>query len=144
MATIKALIRSTRKDGVVNIRFRLSDGRNVQLFHSSDILIDINLWDAKKECVKTRALCKDDVRKRINDSIDERKKLLLSIYDANKNTELTSAIFEELIDKELYPQKYDLKDDGFSDLMELYFRKRKYSDVRAQYYQVLVRALQIF
>ena len=42
MATIKALIRSTRKDGVVNIRFRLSDGRNVQLFHSSDILIEFN------------------------------------------------------------------------------------------------------
>lgn len=30
MATVKALIRTTKKEGTVNIRFRLSDGRDIQ------------------------------------------------------------------------------------------------------------------
>lgn len=37
MTTVKAFIRTGKKDKEVNVRFRLSDGRNVQLFHKSDI-----------------------------------------------------------------------------------------------------------
>lgn len=33
MTTVKAFIRTGKKDKEVNVRFRLSDGRNVQLFH---------------------------------------------------------------------------------------------------------------
>ena len=38
MTTVKAFIRTGKKDKEVNVRFRLSDGRNVQLFHKSDIM----------------------------------------------------------------------------------------------------------
>ena len=39
MTTVKAFIRTGKKDKEVNVRFRLSDGRNVQLFHKSDIMV---------------------------------------------------------------------------------------------------------
>ena len=54
MATVKAFIRSSKKDNFVNIRFRLSDGRNIQLFHTSEILVQPSIWDEKKEQYKSK------------------------------------------------------------------------------------------
>ena len=54
MATVKAFIRSTSRKGNktdVAVRFRLSDGVNIQLYHTSDIMVDPEVWDAKKECI---------------------------------------------------------------------------------------------
>lgn len=56
MATVKAFIRTGKKDDLVNIRFRLSDGRNIQLFHVSDIMVNPSLWDAKKEEYKRETI----------------------------------------------------------------------------------------
>lgn len=41
MATVKAFIRtSTKAKDFVNVRFRLTDGRNIQLFHKSDLKVN--------------------------------------------------------------------------------------------------------
>lgn len=55
MATVK-IVRTTRKRTEVNIRFRLSDGRGVQIFHSSGIMVNPELWDAKNETKTGRVL----------------------------------------------------------------------------------------
>nr|WP_252208727.1 hypothetical protein [Bacteroides uniformis] len=60
MTTVKAFIRTGKKDKEVNIRFRLSDGRNVQLFHKSDIMVSPTLWDAKTEKYKAKSIIKLD------------------------------------------------------------------------------------
>ena len=55
MATIKAFIRtSTKTKDFVNVRFRLTDGRTVQLFHKSDIKVNPNDFDAKNETIKAK------------------------------------------------------------------------------------------
>ena len=53
MSTVKALIRvsKSKQNTDVHIRFRLSDGRGVQLFHVSELIINSDLWDEKNECV---------------------------------------------------------------------------------------------
>ena len=53
MATVTAFVRtsSTKSDLNVNLRFRLRDGRNTQLFYKSDIMLNPDLWDGKKEKV---------------------------------------------------------------------------------------------
>ncbi len=68
MATVKAFIRvSKKKIKTANIRFRLSDGRKVQLFHQSDITIDPNLWDESKEAVKAKVIFENrDWMRRLN------------------------------------------------------------------------------
>lgn len=54
MASVKAFIRVSTKRKSVTVRFRVSDGRNVQLFYKSDILVDPTAWDEKKECIKAK------------------------------------------------------------------------------------------
>ena len=99
MTTVKAFIRTGKKDKEVNVRFRLSDGRNVQLFHKSDIMVSPTLWDAKTEKYKAKSIIKLDIRTSFNTSIEERKNLILSIYGSNK--ELTSEKLEILILKNI-------------------------------------------
>lgn len=139
MATVKALIRTTKKEGTVNIRFRLSDGRDIQLFHASEIQVNIALWDAKKECIKTRAVCKDEYRLTINKAVDDRKALLLDIYRANKEEITDSSSFEALIDETLHP-KAERKVSLFS-IFEEYIKKYEHSKTEWKNHKSLERIL---
>ena len=106
MTTVKAFIRTGRKDKEVNVRFRLSDGRDVQLFHKSEFMVLPTLWDAKNEQYKAKSLVKLEERTLFNASISERKKIILSLYGGDKS--LTSDKLEKLIDEHLHPEKYDV------------------------------------
>ena len=56
MATVTAFIRvSTKKTKEANVRFRLRDGRAVQLLYSSDITVKPEHWNPKKEELKERS-----------------------------------------------------------------------------------------
>lgn len=139
MATVKALIRTTKKEGTVNIRFRLSDGRNIQLFHASEIQVDIALWDAKKECIKARAVCKTEYRLRINKAVDDRKSLLMSIYEEYKDKITDSSFFEKVIDETLHP-KAEEKINLFS-VFEVYIQKYENSKTEWKNHKSLERIL---
>ena len=107
MATVKAFIRTTTKDKDVNVRFRLSDGRDIQLFHKSEISINPDVWDIKKEAIKAKVLYHESDRISFNNAINERKDLILRLYNAEPNKEnLTSEWLEEVIDNALHPEKY--------------------------------------
>lgn len=57
MATIKAFIRANKSGNILcNVRFRLIDGRDKQLFGTSNLTVYSNEWDAKKEKIKDRII----------------------------------------------------------------------------------------
>lgn len=84
MATIKAMIRATNGKDTAFVRFRLSDGRNVQLFYTSFISVKVDLWDAKKEAVSMRKLCNTTYRRETNKAIQDTKEKIFEVYEANK------------------------------------------------------------
>ena len=108
MATIKAFIRtSTKEKKLVNVRFRLTDGRDVQLYHKSDIQICPGDFDAKNEKIKAKIIFDAKLRKDIDDRITDRKKRISELYLlAPDKSVLTSDWLEEAIDRDLYPGKY--------------------------------------
>ena len=139
MTTVKAFIRTGKKDKEANIRFRLSDGRNIQLFHKSELTVLPTLWDEKREQYKAKSVIITEERIRLNTAISERKKLLLSIYDNIPN--ITSEQLEQLIDKQIHPEKYQKQRNDFFPIMEFYLQKKKLSEVREKNFRVLIRAL---
>lgn len=141
MATVKAIVRTTRKNAEANIRFRISDGRDVQLFYNSEIRVNVDVWDAKNDCIKARTIYAGD-KNAFNKAVNTRKQLLLETYEANKEMQLTSDILERLVDERLHPEKYKTTDGGFFSLMEEFLQKRKLSEVRERDFRVLIRALQ--
>lgn len=139
MATIKAIVRTTKKDGEAKIRFRLSDGRGVQLFHKSEISVDVNLWDAEKECIKAKKICPNEYRLRINKQVNDRKALVLAIYDSNQRSIQDSNDLERVIEEALYPKMK--KEPGFFDVFELFLSKHELSKSEWKNYKTLERIL---
>ncbi|GAT63403.1 site-specific integrase [Paludibacter jiangxiensis] len=149
MATVKAFIRtSTKKTEKVNVRFRLSAGRGVQLFYKAkDIMIEPDQWDSKGESIKTRSvfMYSDTEKAEFKAKITKRKTLIEKIYNEVKFKEdYTSNDLELDIDKALNPEKYApiTKQESFFDIFEEFLLKHPMSDVRKKNFRVVVRALQ--
>jgi len=109
MATVKAFIRtSKKKTDSINIRFRLSDGRSVQIFHTSEILVNPDAWDDKEQAIGKRQIYKGKTE--LNKSVNDRKALILTIYEKETDKSgLTSEWLDAEIDKALHPEKYQPK-----------------------------------
>lgn len=108
MATVTAFLRvSTKKTTTANVRFRLRDGRNLQLFHKSNIVVNPSHWDSEKECIKSKITFPEIERAKFNKSIADRKNLIANIYNQNLNkSELTSKWLEDEINKALHPENF--------------------------------------
>ena len=150
MTTVRAFIRtaSKRRDSKVFIRFRLTDGRKIQLFHKSEFLVSPDVWDAKKECIKAKILYNAIERARLELAVRTRKGLLIDIYEDYKEKEsLNSAEFEKLIDMRLNPEKYKEEEKEQNDF---YFSFRKFLDVKnysstdEKNYETMIRMLRRF
>lgn len=120
MATVQAFIRtSTKKVYKVNVRFRLRDGRLVDLFHKSDIEVNPDIWDADKQAIKARVIYDETERTTFNKSITDRKDLILKAYSvAESKDNLTSDWLESEIDKLLHPEKYKPIDEKTTTLFQ--------------------------
>ena len=108
MATVTAFIRvSTKKSSDVNVRFRLRDGRTMQLFYKSEITVKSSDWDSSTQAIKAKVLFDNQKRAEFNKSINELKALIIELYNAQpiKDT-LTSEWLEDAIDRKLNPIKY--------------------------------------
>lgn len=107
MATIKAFIRTTSKKECVNVRFRLTDGRDVQLFHRSEIKVNPIYFDSKAEKIKAKVLFDPIKRKDFDKCISDRKNLIEEIYfSVSDKSKLTSTWLEQSIDKKIHPERY--------------------------------------
>ena len=102
MASVKAFIRtSAKKADLVKVRFRLSDGRNVQLFHKSDIEVEPDNFDVKNQIIKAKVIYPKEKRIKFDNGVADRKKLIREMYD--KTPGLTSEALDLKIDQSLHP-----------------------------------------
>ncbi|MEI8087934.1 MAG: phage integrase SAM-like domain-containing protein [Paludibacter sp.] len=109
MATVKAFLRVYKKKAEKStIRFRLSDGRAIQLFHKSNLEVNPTFWDAEKESIKAKVIYKEVERAKFNKAIADRKDLISQVYNSQTiKAGLTSEWLEMSIDKVLHPEKYE-------------------------------------
>ena len=148
MATVKAFIRVSKKDiNRAYVRFRLSDGRKLQLFHVSNIEVIPANWDSKRQEIKAKIIINVDERLRVNNGVANLKTIISEIYNNSKDSEnLTSEWLDIEIDKRLNPVKYEPKEQRqtFFEAFDEFLSKRKLSDVRKNNYRVVVRVLMRF
>ena len=144
MATVNAFIRvSKKKSDKANVRFRLRDGRKIQMFYKSNLEVNPAYWDVSKQEIKSKVLFDTSKRANFNQSVANLKHLILEVYNEKKE-DLTSEILENEIDKALNPEKYGLKEkqQSFIETFTQFIEERKISDVRKRNFQVINRALQ--
>lgn len=142
MATVTAFIRTkAKKADKVFVRFRISDG-STQLYLRSKIEIEPDVWDPKKQEIKSRVPYDPQKRVEFDNAVSDRKKLIRSVYDANPG--LTSKQLELKIDQELHPEKYKL--DGqrltYFEIFDEFLNQHNVSEGRKAHFRVLKRSLQ--
>lgn len=146
MASVTAFIRVSKKSVLsANVRFRLSDGRNVQLFHKSELTVNPAHWDGKKQDIKAKVVCDAREKAKIVNGVPARKSLILDIYNSTPDkSALTSEWLEREIDKRLLPEKYmaEKKAQTFFEAFDEFLNKHKLSDVRKNNFRSVYRALQ--
>lgn len=145
MASVTAFIRVSRKRiDRANVRFRLRDGRNIQLFHASELEINPSDWDVTRQEIKAKVLYDAEKRAAFNKAVAERKNMMLELYNAAPIKEgLTSEWLELEIDKRLHPERYIVEEhrQTFFEAYEEFVEKRKLSDWRVRAIRVVIRAL---
>ena len=145
MASVKAFIRtSAKKADKVKVRFRLSDGRKVQLFHKSEIEVEPDNFDVKNQIVKAKIVYPKEKRTKFDNDVADRKKLIRSIYDSNPG--LTSESLELKIDQSLHPEKYNIDEENrpktFFDVYDLFVANYRGTERMKQHYRSVKRILQ--
>ena len=100
MPTLTAFIRTTQKDKPATIRFRLTDGRDTQLFCKTNLKIIPKFWDKKKECVKTNIVFNNQERAKITSELAALRNIILTAYEKDKKagTEIGRTYLDNLLD----------------------------------------------
>ncbi|MDR0789888.1 MAG: hypothetical protein LBO06_03725, partial [Bacteroidales bacterium] len=108
MASIKAFIRTEKKNKTTKVRFRLRDGMSIDLYIPSKIEINPDHWDNKKECVKAKVVIAPCLRNEIDTSVREFKNIISLAYKKliEANDTITSKKLLLYIDKVKLPGKY--------------------------------------
>jgi integrase len=145
MASVKAFIRtSAKKAETVKVRFRLSDGRNVQLFHKSEIEVEPDMFDEKSQIIKAKVVYPKDKRIKFDNGVADRKKLIREIYANTPG--LTSELLDLKIDQSLHPEKYNLDEENkpktFFDIYDLFVVSYRGTERMKQHYRSVKRILQ--
>ena len=109
MERITLYLRTTKTSGKIKLRFRLTEGREVQLFHKSQI--DADLADMKKfemdGSLKPRvSIYNEKLRIAITREIEAMREAYNLLKDEGRVFDAND--FEEMIDKILNPEKYNI------------------------------------
>jgi hypothetical protein len=119
MATVSAFIRTSKTDRnkSVNVRFRLRDGRDFQLFHKSELTVSPERWDERQQKIKARATIDTKERNDFDKAITDRKNLIMDVF-LQKGKTLTSDLLDTEIEKVLHPERYEVPQLTFFDLYD--------------------------
>ena len=100
------IFRSKKKSGKMKLRFRLTEGRGVFLYHKSNIEAEIS--DLGK--IEPDGSLKKQVKilppKELLQAIESEIKMMEEVFESADPKPSTSEEFELLIDKRLHPENY--------------------------------------
>lgn len=148
MERITIFKRTTKKEGNIKLRFRLQDGRNVDLYHKSGIVANLKELDkfTSEGAVKPKVTI---YNKLLHEAIATEVTVMRKVYAdmKNKGSVMNGETFEKLIDAELHPiaakEEATFLSD-FSKFTERFFRDGVIGEGRLAHYRVTERELTRF
>lgn len=148
MARIELFTQTKKTSGTIKLRLRLIDGRAIQLYHRSEIDVDIEELSKfeKDGTPKKRA----NYNRVLKATIDKRINVLRQVYAEaqEKGVAHTTESFELAIDKMLHPDKFvaedEQKPDTFVDRFAHYIASLSVSEERKKGYRVVLASIKRF
>ena len=94
----------------MNVRFRLRDGRAVHLLYVSDLTVNPDNWNPKKEEIKAKILMHPADKAKFNKLVAERKAQITDMYNAAPDKSiLTSAWLKAEMKKIVSPDEPEVR-----------------------------------
>lgn len=150
MAAINVFVHVGKTD-IANIRFRLRDGIFIQLYYVSEIEINPNHWDNKKECIKSKSPIDMKTRRDIEMRVAERKNLLYDVYERMRkeglrlnSTTFNAEVFKLVHKDEPVITQICIKESAFYTYFQKYIDTQKVSYGRIQNYKNALNHLRKF
>ncbi len=151
MASVKAFIRvSKTKSIAAKVRFRLSDGRIGQFYHTSEIIIDPNVWDSKTEGINPRVTYEKTKRNAFNKYIMDRKQLILDVYSTSneldrRDKKWLDRKINEFLNPEISIKSKAVSNESlFFSLYDEFLTEKDGTDRIKQHYKAIKRMMQRF
>lgn len=141
MATITAFIRTSKTGRPAKIRFRLTDGRDVQIFYTSTLSISSGLWNPKTQAIKAKIAMDERERVRFNRSVEDIKHKMSEWYASLDNKEQATADdFKAYLSETQTSSKLaTVQANSFAGLFAEFINSKRYSAVRERNMKVLCR-----
>ena len=107
MANVKAFVRTQKESKNVCVRFRIYEGRKVDMSIKSNISVDSSMWDNSKEALKQGSTTPIS-RNRIAYRINTWKAAIMQAFEELRQSpeEITSQNLSIYVDRVLNPDKY--------------------------------------
>ena len=109
MANVTAFLKPTKGKPTTKLRFYVTRGRDIKiLYYTSDIEINPEVFDSKKQIIKERIIYNEKERANFNKSVNDFKAVILKAYNnyPGDKSAITSKLFEDEINKALHPENY--------------------------------------
>ncbi len=163
MAKVIAYIRCTKKATKANIRFRMTDGKKLDITHTSEITIIPQHFDAKAQQYNSRSDILEQIKYEFNQNISDRKKLLMDIYEQSDLEEhkdskwFNNKVKECLLTEKTIPKthkkttiklkptpaiKIEITEQSVIEAFAEFIDKHRISEVRKKNVRVIYRCLQ--
>ena len=142
---IKKAAKRYDTESTATIYIRLRNGRQLDSVAPTQLSINPNLWDDKAECVKTKAVCNEDLRTGINEEIGKLKTYVEKSFHTEKES-VDKEWLKLTLDRYYHPEKYFTPEEivikpTFGELFDSFLEKHPLSEVRKKNFRVVKRAL---
>lgn len=148
MSTLNVYIKTKHRDRPTKVRFRYRSGVDIDIDYTSEILVNPQFWDSKKQILKRSSKFPSEEILHLNSLISERREMIMDIIiSAGISTKINSDFLNKQIQLRLNPPKAESvvnQELGFFELFELFLETHDLSENRRNAYFVVKRALERF
>lgn len=140
MLKVHAIIKKYKSKPTANVMFRVRDGQNVDLSYTSDIQVEVNLWDNVYQGYPRKETLQDSKKELVNQQIFDIIKVLREVCSNRDQTiKPTSKWLKEQVSLYLLNKKNDenISNLKLVDEFEYYIKNHDISDLRRKSFKTV-------
>ena len=130
----------------VPVYVRIREGRKIDKWIPTRVMVNPNLWDSKEECIKKRVVCDEKMRQHVDGEVKKLRRFIEDGYEKERN--LVDAEWpNNIVDRYYHPEDYieeSIEERHYTllELFDIFLDKHKLLEVRKKNFRVIKRVLQ--
>lgn len=140
MLKVHAIIKKYKSKSTAQVMFRLRDGKKVDLSYTSEIVVEVNLWDKLNQGYLRKDTLEDIQKELVNQQISDRIKVIREVYSNRDNSvEPTSKWLTQEVNLNLInlKNKEDINSVDLINEFDFYIKNHDISDLRRKSFRTV-------